>query len=124
MRIFWATEVADDWADIAAEMERAFQFARQAAMDEASVVFVVDADDLLGRGGAGNAMLATGILSAVRTMALEGWRKGWTANVVAWDGETGDRDGVESIATAVSTPGTVTGEVIRVGPGHIGKALP
>ena len=89
-----------------------------------AAVFVVGSDDLLGRRGPGNAMLATGILSAVRTMALEGWRKGWTANVVAWDGETGDRDGVQSIAGAIADAGTVTGEVIRVGPGHIGKALP
>lgn len=124
MRLFWAEEVGDDWEAVAAEMERAFQFARQAAIDETSAVFVVGSDDLLGRRGPGNAMLASGILSAVRTMALEGWRKGWTANVVAWDGETGDRDGVQSIAGAIADAGTVTGEVIRVGPGHIGKALP
>lgn len=124
MTVFWAAEVTDDWESVATEMERAFGFARQAAVDETSVVFVVNADDLLGRRGAGNAMLATGILSAARTMALEGWRKGWTANVVAWDGETGDRTDVEALAASISETGAVTGEIVRIGPGHIGKALP
>ena len=122
--MFWAAEVTDEWEAVAAEMERAFQFARQAAIDETSVVFVVNSDDLLGRRGPGNAMLATGLLSATRTMALEGWRKGWTANVVAWDSESCDRAALESLAAELAETGTVTGEVVRVGPGHIGKALP
>lgn len=124
MNLFWVSDVTDDWEAVAAEMVRAFQFARQAAIDETSVVFVVNSDDLLGRRGQGNAMLATGLLSAVRTMALEGWRKGWTANVVAWDGETGDPAAVEALAASIAGSGTVTGEVVRVGPNHIGKALP
>ena len=74
MSVYWAAEVGDDWDDVAAEMERVFRFAREAATKERSVVFVVNADDLLGRRGAGSAMLATGILSATRTLALEGWR--------------------------------------------------
>lgn len=124
MNLFWASEVTDDWEAVASEMERAFQFARQTAADETSIVFVVNSDDLLGRRGPGNAMLATGLLSGARTMALEGWRKGWTANVIAWDGESGDRAAVESLAASISASGTVTGEVVRLGPGHIGKALP
>lgn len=122
--MFWAAEVTDDWEAVAAEMERAFQFARQAAIDEAPVVFVVNSDDLLGRRGVGDAMLATGLLSAARTMALEGSRKGWTANVIAWDGESGDRAAVEALAASISGSGSVTGEVIRMGSGHLGKALP
>ena len=124
MSLYWVAEVGDDWDDVAAEMERVFRFAREAATKERSVVFVVNADDLLGRRGAGSAMLATGILSATRTLALEGWRKGWTANVVAWDGETGTREDAEELARHLAATGTVTGEVVRIGPGHIGKALP
>jgi hypothetical protein len=122
--VFWAAEVGDSWEEVAAEMERAFRFAREAASGERSVVFVVNSDDLLGRRGPGNAMLATGILSAARTLALEGWRKGWTANVVAWDGETGTREEAEALALQLAENGKVTGEVVRIGPGHIGKALP
>ena len=124
MRLFWTAEVSDDWGDVAAEMERAFGFAREAATAGESVVFVVNADDLLGRRGPGNAMTATGILSAARTMALEGWRKDWTANVVAWDPETADKESVESLARELAAGGAVTGEVVRTGPGHLGKALP
>lgn len=124
MTVHWAAEVGDSWEEVAAEMERAFRFAREAAAEERSVVFVVHSDDLLGRRGAGRAMVATGILSAARTMALEGWRKGWTANVVAWDGETGTLEETEALAIHLASTGTVTGEVVRIGPGHIGKALP
>lgn len=124
MRVFWAADVSDHWPEVAAEMERAFRFARQAAIEEESVVFIVNADDLLGRRGPGKAMLAAGLLSATRTMALEGWRKGWTANVVAWDEETGTREQAEAMAHDLAGSGTVTGEVVRIGPGHIGKALP
>ena len=124
MSLFWAAEVSDDWETVAEEMDRAFRFARDAATNEESVVFVIHADDLLGRRGAGQSMLATGLLSAARTMALEGWRKGWTANVIAWDGETGSQEDVETLAMDLAARGTVTGEVLRIGPGHIGKALP
>jgi hypothetical protein len=117
-------EVGDDWDAVAAELARAFVLAREAARAGESFVFVVHADDLLGRRGPGNAMVATGLLSAVRTAALEGWGKGWTANVIAWDGEIGGEEGVDALARAILGSGSVTGEVIRVGPGHLGKALP
>lgn len=124
MSILWAMEAGDDWETVAQEMAGAFRFAKEAATEERSFVFVVHADDLLGRRGPGRAMLATGLLSAARTAALEGWTKGWTANVVAWDGETGSREDVHGLAASLIERGTVTGEVIRFGAGHIGKALP
>ncbi|MGH8914034.1 MAG: hypothetical protein ACRDZM_05890, partial [Acidimicrobiia bacterium] len=96
---------------------------RAAAQAGESFVYVVRQDDLLGRRGTGNAMVATGLLSAARTAALEGWRKGWTANVVA-HGDDNDQASVEAWATRLLDAGDVTGELVRVGPGHIGKALP
>jgi hypothetical protein len=83
-------------------------------------VYVVRYDHLLGRGGAGNAMVSTGLLSAARTAAVEGARKGWTANVLAVDEVT---ETFEAWASALES-GTVTGELIRFGSGHLGKALP
>ncbi len=97
--------------------------AQQAARDEASFVFVVNHDDLLGRRGPGNAMVATGLLSAARTAAIEGSRKGWTANVIAFD-DGADRSDVEEWAERMLVSSGVSGEVIRVGTTHIGKALP
>ncbi len=124
MNIHHASQVGDDWDEVRAELERAFQMSRTAAQAEESFVYVVHHDDLLGRRGAGNAMVATGLLSAARTAAIEGSRKGWTANVVAYDDETDEatvRDWAEKLATDSAG---VTGELIRVGSTHIGKALP
>ena len=118
-----AAEVGNDWAEILAELTRVFEVSREAAVEERSLVYVVRQDDLLGRRGAGNAIVATGLLSAARTAALEGARKGWTANVVAFDVDA-DPATVDAWAQRLLEDGGVTGEIVRVGTGHIGKALP
>lgn len=124
MNIHHVSQVGDDWDQIREELERAFEMSRAAAQAEESFVYVVHHDDLLGRRGAGNAMVATGLLSAARTAAIEGSRKGWTANVVAYDDET-DEETVRAWAEKLATDSSgVTGELIRVGASHIGKALP
>ena len=124
MNIHWANQVSDDWPEIRAELERGFEMSRAAAQRGESFVYVVSTNDLFGRGGVGNAMVATGLLSAARTAALEGWAKGWTVNVIAWDGDDGQRDLAATWAEKMLDSGGVTGELIRVGSGHIGKALP
>lgn len=123
MNIHWTETVGDEWSEIRAELDRAFQMSRAAARDEESFVYVVHHDDLLGRRGAGNAMVASGLLSAARTAALEGVRKGWTANVIARD-ENADPKEVEEWAERMLESHGVTGELIRIGSTHIGKALP
>lgn len=124
MNIFRARPVGDDWTEARSELERAFQMSRQAALNEESFVFVVHHDDLLGRRGPGNAMVATGLLSAARTAAIEGSRKGWTANVLAYDDDS-DPDLVDGWAERLAEDSHgVTGELIRLGSSHLGKALP
>ncbi len=124
MNIYTAAEVGDDWGEVRAELERAFEFSRRSAQAEQSFVYVVRLDHLLGRRGAGNAMVATGLLSAARTAAIEGSRKQWTANVVAHDDDT-DPGLVKHWAEKMaSDPEGVTGELIRLGSAHLGKALP
>lgn len=122
-KIHWAEVVPEDWGSILDELTRAFEMGRAAAIAEESFVFVVRNDDLLGRRGSGNAIVAAGLLSAARTAALEGSRKGWTANVLAFD-EDVDREAVERWARSLLEDGGVTGELVRLGAGHIGKALP
>jgi hypothetical protein len=120
VRVIRAQEVGDDWVAVRSELARIFHLSREAARAEESFVYVVRYEHLLGRGGVGNAMVTTGLLSAARTAALEGARKGWTANVLAVDdGTAAVEDWAEMLAS-----GTVTGELIRFGPGHLGKALP
>jgi ABC-type branched-subunit amino acid transport system substrate-binding protein len=120
--IHWAEEVGDDWAGIRAELTRAFEVSRASAQAGESFVFVIRQDDLLGRRGAGNAMVATGLLSAARTAALEGARKGWTATVVAFD-EGADPEAAEAWAQRLLDSGDVTGDLVHLGPGHVGKTL-
>lgn len=121
--IHWAPEVSDDWGEILAALTRAFEASRAAAQAGDSIVYVVHNDDLLGRRGPGKAMLATGLLSAARTAALEGVRDGWTVNVVAFSAGA-DHDTVADWADYLIGSSDVTGEVVRIGPDHIGKALP
>lgn len=124
MNIHWAKPVSDNWAEVREELVRAFEFSRKAAREEQSFVYVVHHDDLLGRRGPGQAMVAAGLLSAARTAAIEGSRKGWTANVIAYDDQA-DREMVEGWAQRLTgDSGGVTGELIRVGSTHLGKALP
>ena len=124
MNVYWAQSVGDSWTEVRSELQRAFTFSRQAARDEESFVYVVHHDDLLGRRGPGNAMVASGLLSAARTAAIEGSRKGWQVNVVAYDDDA-DRSQVEAWAEDLATDSRgVTGELIRVGASHLGKALP
>jgi hypothetical protein len=124
MNVFVAQEVGDDWNAVRAELRRAFEMSRAAAQAEESFVYVVHHDDLLGRRGAGNAMVATGLLSAARTAALEGARKGWTVNVVAYDDDA-EPDAVNRWAERLANDSEgVAGELIRVGHSHLGKALP
>jgi len=115
--------VSEDWTEIKAELDRAFRMSRAAAMEEESFVYVVHHDDLLGRRGAGNAMVASGLLSAARTAALEGVRRGWTTNVIAYDDDADPKD-IEKWAERMLESRGVTGELIRIGSTHIGKALP
>jgi hypothetical protein len=122
VKLFRANEVGEDWAEVRTELERIFVVSREAARGEESFVYVVRTDHLLGRSGAGNAMVATGLLSAARTAALEGAQKGWTANVIALENDD-ETDRVERVAHALAGDG-VTGELIRLGPSHLGKALP
>ena len=124
MNIHRAEPVGSDWGEVRAELERAFFMARAAALAEESFVFVVHHDDLLGRRGAGNAMVATGLLSAARTAAVEGSRKGWTANVLAYDNDSDPGQVTDWAERLAGDSAGVTGELIRLGSSHLGKALP
>lgn len=124
MNIFRPNLVDDVWEEVRAELERAFAMSRAAAQEEESFVYVVHHDDLLGRRGLGNAMVATGLLSAARTAAIEGSRKGWTANVVAYDDQADPRVVDRWAERLANDSEGVTGEIVRIGSSHLGKALP
>lgn len=121
--VFEATATVTDWPGAREVLLSAFAAGQEAAVAESPIVYVVHGDDLLGRRGAPSAMVATGLLSAARTAAIELSRKQVAVNVVA----VGDATPTESAARWIvhlSDPDGPTGEIVRLDAGHLGKALP
>ncbi|MGQ0847911.1 MAG: hypothetical protein ACT4OP_02095 [Actinomycetota bacterium] len=113
----------DDWNKVRAELLEAFAATRTAIAAGGSVAYVVDSDDLLGRNGTGRATVACALLSAARTAALEQVKSGIPVNVVAIE-STSDSPAVAEWVARLSSPGGPQGELVRLGSGHLGKALP
>ncbi len=117
--------IGDEWEGVAAQFREAFDSTRRALGAGAPVVYVVDQRDLLGRRGLGAAMAAAGLLSGARAAAFEMRRAGVPVNVVA----TEEGSPPEAVAAWVGRlldpgPGGPTGELVRLGGDHLGKALP
>jgi len=118
-------DVGDEWEDVLAQFREAFESTRRALAAGAPVVYVVDQRDLLGQRGPGAAMAATGLLSGARAAAFEMRRSGIPVNVLATEEGTPP----EAVAAWVGRllapgPGGPTGELVRLGGEHLGKALP
>lgn len=118
-----ATGPVAGWEEVRAVLLRAFGLSQEAARAEAPIVYVVHWEDLLGRRGAAPAMVATGLLSAARTAAIEMSRKGAPVNVVAIGDET-PPDLVARWVVRLTESDGPTGEIVRLEAGHLGKALP
>jgi len=113
----------DDWSEVSAELTEAFRLTKKSLTAMRPVVFVVHNDDLLGRNGPGRAMVATGLLSAARTAALEHRKAGVAVNVIAREEGTNPRWLARWCGLLME--GTdPTGQLIHLGSGHLGKALP
>jgi hypothetical protein len=120
-----APAVGDEWEEVMAQFREAFECTRRALASGAPVVYVVDQRDLLGQRGPGAAMAATGLLSGARAAAFEMRKSGVPVNVVAVE----EASPPEALAVWVSRlldpgPGGPTGELVRLGGEHLGKALP
>lgn len=111
------------WEEARGVMLDAFRASQEAARAEAPIVYIVHGSDLLGQRGAPSAMVATGLLSAARTAAIELSRKGAVVNVVAV-GDGTDPAVVDRWVARLSEGDGPTGELIRLDAGHLGKALP
>jgi hypothetical protein len=120
--LFWAETRIDTWEEAKAELSLAFEGSRASAQREESIVYIVSNDALLGRSGGPAAMVAAGLLSGARTAAVEGWKKDWTANVLAYEADQ-DPESVLQRAVKLLEDGMISGELVHLGPGHIGKAL-
>jgi hypothetical protein len=114
--ILYQPEAPADFAAVEAALLDAFHRSRQAARDGEPIVYVLQQPDLLGQRDVPGAMLANALLSAMRTLAAEGHR----ANAIAV-GE--DPTHVEHWIALLQQDSGVTGELIRLTPAHVGKAL-
>lgn len=121
--VFQATEVDDDWDHVAAELRAAFDATKPAAIAGQPVVYIVSSDALLGRTGTGNAMVATGLLSAARTLAAELRRDGVPVNVLGIESDT-PADVIVTWVERLLEGSGPTGELVQLGGTQIGKALP
>lgn len=121
--VFQATEVDDDWDHVAAELRAAFDATKPAAIAGQPVVYIVSSDALLGRTGTGNAMVATGLLSAARTLAAELRRDGVPVNVLGVASDT-PADVIVTWVERLLEGSGPTGELVQLGGTQIGKALP
>jgi hypothetical protein len=120
--VFAAVHGSDEWEDVRATLREAFAQSRRAAQEQRPILYIVMNDDLLGRRGPGLAMVATGLLSAARTLALETAKSGIGVNVLAIEADTT----LEAIARWVGillTGQGPSGELVHLGVGHVGKAL-
>ena len=115
--------VSDEWTAVLEELTEAFDLSQAAVRSSGPIVYLLDGDDLLGRRGTGGAMVACGLLSAARTLALETARAGIPVNVVALAATT-TPESVKFWVEALCRPNGPTGELIRLGADHLGKALP
>lgn len=121
--VFQPVEVDSTWSMAAAELQSAFELTKKAAAAGEPVVYVVWSDALLGRTGAGNAMVATGLLSAARTLAAELMRHGVPVNVLGVASDT-PTDSIVTWIRHLLEPAGPTGELVQLGGTQIGKALP
>jgi len=117
--------VGDEWEDVAAQFQEAFECTRRALAAGAPVVYVVDQRDLLGQRGPGAAMAATGLLSGARAAAFEMRKAGIPVNVVATEEATPPEALARWVGRLLEAgSGGPTGELVRLGGEHLGKALP
>ncbi len=115
--------VSDEWTAVLEELTEAFELSQAAVRHSGPIVYLLEGDDLLGRRGIGSAMVACGLLSAARTLALETARAGVPVNVVAVGANTAP-EMVGFWVEVLCRPNGPNGELIRLGAEHLGKALP
>jgi hypothetical protein len=114
--IFHQPEAPADFAGVEAVLLDVFHQSQEAARNGEPIVYVLKQRDLLGQDGVLGAMLAQALLSAVRTLAAE---KN-VANAIAVGEDAAHTDHWIAI---LHDQKDVSGELVRLGPGHVGKAL-
>jgi hypothetical protein len=112
------TTLLTSWTEAKQVFTEAFHALREAKRSGVNAVVRVHTDDGYGRRGELGAMVACGLTSATRTLAME-MRDGSVANVISDDG-TASENLLATISWLLSSS-AITGEVITLGRGHLGR---
>lgn len=110
-------------ADLAALRDgviEVFELVQTAIAQGRQVVIVVNAEDLLGHGGPELGAYVGALIGIARAVAFEGARPGWSCNVLAVPPERVLTD--DEVVSLM--PPEVTGQVITLGAGLVGKVSP
>ena len=122
--LVFAARPPADWPEVEQALQECFRLTRRAAAAGARMVYLVRHADLLGWHGAASAMLAGALVSGARALAMEGQKRQLTINVVAYE-EGADAEAVASwVQFLLEAASGVSGSVIPVGTGHLGKVVP
>ena len=73
------------WEDVESELAEAFTLSRNAMERGGVAIFLLRSDAVLGLGDAADAALCGALLGGVRTLALEGRRRGLRAHAICLD---------------------------------------
>ncbi|HEY1853861.1 MAG TPA: hypothetical protein VGG40_04675 [Solirubrobacterales bacterium] len=108
------------WPQLEELLVDAYALSKRAFVAGAPVVYVLDEASLYGHRSALRAMLATGLLGGVRSLAAEGVRHGLAANAVTLDDRGQLALTVEAVLWLLSQPGA-SGQVHHCGSAHVGR---
>jgi hypothetical protein len=109
-----------DWPALEGELTRAFELCRAARRAAGTVVVVVAEPALYGHSPPLEAMLATGLLGAIRTYALEGQRDGVRACAVSVD-PGAEPERVAGAILVLLGDRHLSGTIVNCGTAHLGR---
>ncbi len=108
------------WQQLEQLLVDAYALSKRAFAAGAPVVYVLDEASLYGHRSPLRAMLATGLLGGVRSLAAEGNRDGIVANAVTLDDSGQLALAAEAVLWLLSHP-AASGQVHNCGSAHIGR---
>lgn len=108
-----------DWTALEAELDTVFQVTQQAVLAGEPIVYVIHEPAIWGHATPLRSALATALMGAVRSAAVEGFRAGLAANVVATDHDVDPARLADAIEFLLNSG--LTGQLLTCGSTHLGR---
>lgn len=107
------------WEELEAELDSVFAGTQQAVRDGQPIVYVVHEPSMWGHTSPLRSALATALLGAMRSAAVELARSGGAANVLAVDEDTDGGRVARTLDWLLA--GDISGAVVTAGTAHLGR---